>query len=157
MSILPQEDVSIPTTLSVLPKPTELFTIESEVFCNPEDWVRISSELGLTEFTVETTGKSTESKPSLKPRISPTERLIVVDILARERTVVIVLLNFSITPRTATLGIGTLDKGDVDSSQSNVQTNFGLNFNLGVDRGVGLVLGAHARVVGLPGVGKVAH
>ncbi len=149
--------MSIPTALSVFPKPTELFTIESEVLGNPEDWVRISSVLGLTEFTVETAGKSTESKPSLEPGIGPTECLVVVDGLAGERTIFIVLVDFILGAITGTLGIGALDKSDVDSSQSNIQADFSLDLDFGVDGGVGFVLGAHACVVGVPGVGKVGH
>ena len=149
--------MSIPTTLSVLPKPTELFTIESEVLGNPEDWVWVSSELGLTEFTVETAGKATKSETSLEPWISPTECLIVVDTFAGEWTVFIVLVNFTLGSITSTLGVGALDKRDVDSSQSNVQADFSLDLDLGMDRGVGLVLGAHACVVRLPGVGEVGH
>ena len=147
--------MSIPTTLSVLPEPTELFTVESEVLGDPEDWVGISGELGCTEFTVETACKPTKSKTSLEPGISPTECFVVVDFLARERTVFVVVVNLLLIVFTSTLGIGALEEGDVDSSQSNVQANFSLDLDLGVDWGVGLVLGAHAGVVRLPGVGKV--
>ena len=149
--------MSIPTTLSIFPKPTELFTIESEVLGNPEDWVRVSSELGVTEFAVETTGEATKSETSLEPGISPTECLIVVDVFAGERTVFVVLINFTLGAFTSTLSVGALEKGDVDSSQSNVQADFSLDLDLGMDRGVGFVLGAHARVVRLPGVGEVGH
>ena len=101
--------MSIPTSLTEFPKPTDLFTIESEVFCNPQDGVGISGELGLTEFLVETAGKSTESKTTLKPGISPTECLIVVYILTREWTMLIILINFTLRALTSTLSIGTLN------------------------------------------------
>ena len=149
--------MSIPTSLTELPKPTDLLTVKSEVLCDPEDGVGISGELGLTEFLVETAGKSTESKTALKPGISPTESLVVVYILTRERTIFIILVNLTLRALTGTLGIGTLDKGDVNSSQSNVQADFSLDLDHSMNRGVGFVLGAHTLVVGVPGVGKVGH
>ena len=149
--------MSIPTSLTEFPKPTDLLTVKSEVLCDPEDGVGISGELGLTEFLVETAGKSTESKTTLEPGISPTESLIVVYILTREWTIFIILVNLTLRASTSTLGIGTLDKGDVNSSQSNVQADFSLDLDLGMNRGVGFVLGAHTLVVGVPGVGKVGH
>ena len=38
-----------------------------------------------------------------------------------------------------------------------MQANFSLDLYLGMNRGVGFVLGAHTCVVCVPGVGKVGH
>ena len=149
--------MGVPTSLSELPKPTDLFTVKSEVFGDPENGVGISSVLGRTEFTAQTAGKSTESKTALKPGIGPTESLVVVYGLAREWTIFPILIGFLVSALTATLSEGTLHKSNVDSSQSNVQTDLGLDLDLCVDGGVGFVLSAHACRVGVPSVGKVGH
>ena len=151
----PQEDVSIPSCLSVLSEPTDLFTIECEVLGDPKYRIGISSELGLTELLVQTAGKSTETKTTLKPGFPPAEGLVVVDIFTRERSVTHVGVYFTLLATADTFSIWTFKKSDVDSTQTNMDSNFCLDLDLGMHRGVGLVLGPDALVVGVPSVGKV--
>lgn len=148
--------MSIPPTLSVFSEPTNLFTIKCKVLSNPEDGIGVTSELGLTEFLVQTAGESAKTKTTFEPRIGPAECLIVVDLLSREGSITQVCINFRLWTITSAFSIRALKKSDVDSTQTNMESNLCLDLDLSVHGGVGFVLGPDALGVRLPSVGKVS-
>ena len=76
---LPKVNMSIPTSLSEFTSPTNLFTIKSEIFCYPKDWVRHTTKLSCSKLSCKTTCKNTKSTATLSPRISPIKLFIVVN------------------------------------------------------------------------------
>ena len=101
--------MSIPTSLSELSEPTDLFTVQSEVLGNPKDGVGVSSVLCGTELAVQTTCEATESKATLSPGIGPAKRLVVVDAFARERSLVIILVDFTLRAAASALSERTFN------------------------------------------------
>lgn len=79
--------MSIPASLTELPCPTNLLPIKSEVFSNPQDRIRHTSELSSTEFLIDPTGVATKTDTTLEPRISPPEPLIVVNSLSSKSSI----------------------------------------------------------------------
>ena len=147
--------MSIPTSLPELSSPTNLLSVKSEVLCNPQDWVGHTTELASAELLRNTAGKWSESETSLEPRVCPAESLVVVDDLARERTVVVVFLSIAFTNARVE---GFLVQGDVESSQANVDSDLCLDLLLNVRRvDVAFVLGPHTHIICVPFVAKVAN
>lgn len=151
---LPQQDVSVPTSLSELPTPSNLLPVQCEVLCNPEDRVRHPSLFGSTELAGNSPGKETETKTPLSPRVCPAEGFVVVDDFARERPVLFIAFVLTSSAHRKCLFF----ESDVESTQPNVNTDLGLYFlhDIGwVD--VALVLGLDTNLISVPFIAKVAY
>ena len=84
---LPEVLVGVPACLTELPCPTYLLTIQSEILCYPEDRIRHTTILSCTKLLIDCSRVATESDTTLKPRTTPQEPFIVIDILTSQCTV----------------------------------------------------------------------
>ena len=147
----PEELVGVPAGLTELTAPANLLSIQREVLCNPQHWVRPSFELSLAELLRDQTGSSAETQPPLRPGIRPVEPLVVVYFLAGERPLV---RAFKVS--TETLFEGHLLERNVEPAETDVEPDTSLYLLLyphGKD--VGLVLSENAGLVRVPLVAEV--
>ena len=149
----PHENVCVPASLAVLSSPTNLLPVQSKVLSNPEDGVGVTSEFMLTEFLAHFSRKTTKSKTTLSPRTVPPKLLVVINHLARERSIAAVCRSIS---GSGTFFVGLFIQSDIKATKTNVQSDTGLDFLRSVDREyVGFVLGSHTNVCSVPGVAKI--
>ena len=71
--------MGVPTSHTEPSSPTNLLAIQREVLGYPLYWVGHTSELMLAELLVKSSCETAESETSLRPRVSPSKRFVVVD------------------------------------------------------------------------------
>ena len=138
--------MSVPASLTELPSPANLFSVQSKVFSDPLYGVGVSSVLGGTEFLVESSRVATETDSSLRPRVSPPESLVVVDALTQSFPVV----SYGAE---AVRVLWSAKEGYVNPAQSHMEAD--VCFNL-MSR-VRSVLSPRMEGVRVPGISEVAH
>ena len=71
--------MGVPTSHTEPSSPTNLLAIQREVLGYPLYWVGHTSELLLTELPIKSSCETAESGTSLRPRVGPSKRFVVVD------------------------------------------------------------------------------
>ena len=84
--------MGIPPSCSELPAPANQLSIQSEVLCDPEDWVGCTAELERTEFAIVSSCIATKSKSSLTPRICPQDLFVVVNFFIWEGLLIYIIV-----------------------------------------------------------------
>lgn len=144
--------MSIPTSLSELPSPPDLFSVQCKVFSYPKNRIWHTTILSSTELLIDTTRITSKTYTTLSPWICPPKLFVIINGFSGKISIKIQWYTYTGKQSYKEILLCTNTfQCDVYSSQSNVKSN--ISYNLFSSKGSVLCLNADC--VRVPPVAEV--